>query len=77
LFGWPCDDQIQDLRDQYAKEPDSAKQLAIVEKLQMRVAESPTHVHLGQYYQPHAMGANISGAPVSPVPVFWGYSKAE
>ena len=75
LFGWPCDEQIQSLRDEFSREPDPAKQLAIVEKLQMRVAEYPTHIHLGQYLQPHAMGKNISGAPVSPVPAFWGYKK--
>jgi len=73
LFGWPCDEQIQTLRDEFSREPDPAKQLALVEQLQRRVAEYPTHIHLGQYYQPHAIGANISGATVAPVPVFWGY----
>lgn len=77
LFGWPCDDEIQSLRDDFSREPDAAKQLAIVEKIQQRVAQAPTHVHLGQWYQPHAMGKNISGAPVSPVPAFWGYKKEE
>ena len=77
LFGWPCDEEIQSLRDQFAREADPAKQLEIVEKLQMRVAEYPTHIHLGQYLQPHAMGKNISGAPVSPVPAFWGYKIAD
>ena len=75
LFGWPCDDEIQALRDAFAREPDAAKQLAIAEKLQQRVAASPTHIHLGQWYQPTAMGTNISGAPVSPVAAFWGYKK--
>jgi len=77
LFGWPCDDKIQSLRDDFSREPDPAKQLGLVEELQTRVSESPTHVHLGQWYQPHAMGAKISGAPVSPVPAFWGYKKDE
>ena len=75
LFGWPCDEEIQKLRDQFASEPDPAKQLEIAEALQKRVAESPTHIHLGQWYQPAAMGQNISGAPVSPVAAFWGYKK--
>ncbi len=77
LFGWPCDEEIQSLRDEFAREADPAKQLALVEKLQIRVAEYPTHIHLGQYLQPHAMGKNISGAPVSPVPAFWGYKIAD
>ncbi len=77
LFGWPCDDKIQELRDEFAREPDAGKQLSIVENLQNRVSEAPTHVHLGQWYQPTAMGKNISGAPVSPVVAFWGYKKDE
>lgn len=77
LFGWPCDDQIQALRDDFSREPDPARQLEIVEKLQTRVSEAPTHIHLGQWYQPAAIGKNISGAPVSPVSAFWGYKKDE
>lgn len=77
LFGWPCDETIQSLRDDFSREPDEAKQLEIVKKIQAQVAESPTHIHLGQWYQPTAMGKNVSGAPVSPVPVFWGYKIDE
>ena len=77
LFGWPCDDEIQGLRDEFAEEADEAKQLEIARKLQQRAAVAPTHIHLGQYYAPTAMGANISGAPQSPVDVFWGYKKDE
>ncbi len=73
LFGWPCDDEIQSLRDDFSREPDSAKQLEIAQKIQERAADAPTHIHLGQWYQPTAMGKNISGAPVSPVVAFWGY----
>ena len=34
MFGWPCDEQIQKLRDDFAKETDPAKQKAIVEAVQ-------------------------------------------
>ncbi len=77
LFGWPCDEKIQALRDDYAKETDEAKQKVIVENIQRRVAVSPTHIHLGQWYAPAAMGKNVSGAPVSPVSAFWGYKKGD
>ncbi|MEZ5660542.1 MAG: ABC transporter substrate-binding protein [Burkholderiaceae bacterium] len=77
LFGWPCDEQIQKLRDEFADEADEAKQLALIKKIQQRQAEYVTHIHLGQWYAPSAMGKNISGAPVSPVAVFWGYKKGE
>ncbi len=75
LFGWPCDEKLQALRNAYAAETDEAKQKAIVDELQRRVAEAPTHIHLGQWYAPAAMGKGISGALVSPVSAFWGYTK--
>ena len=49
MFGWPCDAQIEKLRDEFAKESDPAKQKAIVEAVQKRWVDYPTHVHLGVY----------------------------
>ena len=48
-FGWPCDPEMERLRDAFAKETDPAKQKAIAEAVSMRAAEYPTHIHLGQY----------------------------
>jgi len=75
MFGWPCDKQIQDLRDAYARETDPAKQKAIVEQVQVRASEYPTHVHLGQWYQPFALRNNVDGAVTAPVTVFWNVVK--
>ncbi len=35
LFGWPCDAKMEALRDQFAREPDPAKQKAIAEAVQI------------------------------------------
>ena len=51
-FGWPCDAEMEKLRDAFAKETDPAKQKAIAEAVQLRVIEYPTHLQLGQYVQP-------------------------
>ena len=75
MFGWPCDEAIEKLRDQYSKELDPAKQKAIIEALQKRWVEAPTHVNVGQWYQPMAMRTNIDGSLISPVPVFWNITK--
>ena len=74
-FGWPCDEQLEKLRDDFARETDIAKQKAIVEAVQMREREVVTHIHLGQYYQPIGTRKNISGIPTAPVPVFWNVEK--
>jgi len=75
MFGWPCDEAIEKLRDAFAKESDPAKQKEIAEATQARVSEYPTHVHLGQWYQPVAVRTNIDGMMVAPVTVFWNVSK--
>jgi peptide/nickel transport system substrate-binding protein len=75
MFGWPCDETIEKLRDQFAKETDPAKQKQIVIDLQKYWAEHPTHINLGIYYQPFALRANVEGVLLTPVTVFWNISK--
>ena len=37
----------------------------------MRWTQYPTHIHLGQWYQPGAARKNVDGIVVAPAPVFW------
>ena len=71
LFGWPCDTEMEKLRDQFARETDPAKQKAIAEAVQVRATEMTSHINLGQWYQPVAARKNVSGILSAPVPVFW------
>ena len=75
LFGWPCDEQLEKLRDQFARESDPVKQKAIAEQVQLRYLEYPTHVHLGQWKKPMVLRNNISGNVVAPVIAFWNVDK--
>src|SRR5215510_342826 len=75
LPGWPCDDQIEMLRLQYARESDLTKQKLIAEAIQIRVTESTTLVHLGQYYGESAARKNITGLLPAGLPVFWNVEK--
>jgi peptide/nickel transport system substrate-binding protein len=75
MFGWPCDETIEKMRDQFAKEGDPVKQKQIVIDLQKYWVDHPTHVQLGQWYQPAALRSNIDGMMVAPVPVFWNMTK--
>lgn len=74
-FGWPCDAEMEKLRDDFAREPDPVKQKAIVEAVQMRWREVVTHVHLGQYFTPIATTSKISGILSAAAPVFWNVEK--
>jgi peptide/nickel transport system substrate-binding protein len=74
-FGWPTDPEIETLRARFARAGSTAEQKQIAEAVQRRVAENPTHVHLGQWYLPGATRPNISGWLEAPAPVFWNIEK--
>ena len=71
MFGWPCDAEIEKLRDAFARETDPAKQKAIAEAAQVREAQVVTHIPLGQWYLGALMRKNVSGMVEAPAPVFW------
>ena len=71
LFGWPCDPEMEKLRDQFAREPDLAKQKAIADAVQKRAIEMTPNIPLGEYLAPMAHRKSVSGILNAPVPVFW------
>jgi peptide/nickel transport system substrate-binding protein len=75
IFGWPCDEEMEKLRDAFTRETDPVKQKAIAEAVQVRNTQVTTHIPLGQFYQPVAVRKGIDGIPTAPVPVFWNVSK--
>jgi peptide/nickel transport system substrate-binding protein len=74
MFGWPCDAEIEKLRDDFARETDPAKQKAIAEAIQVRNTKMVTHIPLGQWYERAAMRKTVEGMLTAPVPVFWNIS---
>ena len=74
-FGWPCDEKIETLRADFARETDIDKQKAIARAVQARAMELVTYVPLGQYMEPIAYRDNIQGVIKAPVTVFWNISK--
>ncbi len=70
-WGWPCDEQMEKLRDEFARATDPAKQKEIAEAVQVRVGQIGTHVYLGQWYQPSAHKNTVSGILPNVAPVFW------
>jgi len=75
MFGWPCDAEMERLRDQFARETDPARQKEIAEAVQVRDTQITTHVFLGQWYQPIAVRKTIHGVMTAPAPVFWNVEK--
>jgi peptide/nickel transport system substrate-binding protein len=71
LFGWPCDPQMEKLRDDFAREADPVKQKAIAEAVQLRNIEITQEIPVGEYVSPIAMRKNVKGLVIAPAPVFW------
>jgi peptide/nickel transport system substrate-binding protein len=74
-FGWSCDEQMEKLRDDFARATDPAKQKEIAEAIQVREAEVVTHIHLGQWYLPAALRPGVTGMLEGPAPFFWNIEK--
>jgi peptide/nickel transport system substrate-binding protein len=74
-FGWPCDAEMEKLRDAFARAPDLATQKQVAEAVQLREREVVTHIWLGQWYQPIAARKSVTGILTAPVPVFWNVEK--
>jgi peptide/nickel transport system substrate-binding protein len=71
MFGWPCDAELEKLRDDFARETDPAKQKLIASAIQARNTKVVTHLPLGQWYQGAVMRKNVVGMLPAPAPVFW------
>ena len=74
-FGWPCDEQLEQLRLEFATETDPAKQTEVAHQIQARALEVGTHAYVGQWYQPIVHRDNVSGILQGPAPFFWNVSK--
>jgi peptide/nickel transport system substrate-binding protein len=74
-FGWPSDEQIEKLRDQFARETDEGKKKAIAEQIQVRAFEIGTHAPLGEYVNPYATRKNISGLVIGSGDTYWNVKK--
>jgi peptide/nickel transport system substrate-binding protein len=75
LFGWPCDQELEKLREQYAHETNPGKLKAIAEAVQLRAIQYSPYIPLGQWVSPTAARANVDGLVTAPVPVFWNVER--
>ena len=74
-FGWPCDAEIERLRDAYAREDDPAEQRRLAEAVQRRAFEIVTYANFGKWFNPIAYSERLKGMIKSPVQFFWNIEK--
>lgn len=75
LTGWPCDQQLEDLRRSWWEENDAAKRQDILHRVHARAYEVLPYINAGQFRTLAAHRANIEGLRATTVPVFWGVTK--
>jgi peptide/nickel transport system substrate-binding protein len=75
-FGWPCDPELERLRDGFARAGDEHERKAMAERVQVRAMEIGTHVPLGEYVLPTAARTNVKGLLPGPqTMVLWNVEK--
>ncbi|MGI9333373.1 MAG: hypothetical protein ACR2RL_09485 [Gammaproteobacteria bacterium] len=74
-FGWPCDEQLQALREAISSEVDPARLKTLSEQMPARAMEYVTHVPLGQYFFFRAYRDNVAGVVPSSSSYFWNIVK--
>jgi len=74
-FGWPCDPQIERMRDAFARSDDEQERKALAEQLQVRAMEIGTHVPVGEYLVPAAARKNLKGFVTGYLLVPWGVQR--
>ena len=73
--GWPCDPQMEALRDRFARETDPARLKEIAEATQERATEWTPYVHLGEWRLVSAARRNVTGFITAGPTVFWNVEK--
>ena len=74
-FGWPCDEELERLRDAFARAKRPAERKRLAELIQTRAFETVTYISFGQFIRPFAYRAELKGIIDAPVPVYWNMEK--
>ena len=74
-FGWPCDAEIERLRDAWTRETDDAKQRKLLEEVHRKLYEHGTWFTYGQWFTQTAFRSTLTGVQNSSVRYFWNVKK--
>ena len=76
MFGWPCDEKIEKMRDQFAKETDPAKQKADRRATCRSTGSTIRRTSISASGTRRSPCAPTSTATmIAPAPVFWNVTK--
>ncbi len=73
-FGWPTDDKMEQLRNDWFAAPDTATQKKVGEQMQALAFEQVPYLPLGEYFQPTAYTKKLKGV-LKGLPIFWNVDR--
>ena len=74
-FGWPALPKLDDLRYAWLEAPDAAAQKQIGEQIQLQAFQDVPYLPLGEYFQPTAHSARLTGL-MKGATIFWNAQLA-
>jgi peptide/nickel transport system substrate-binding protein len=74
-FGWPKDDTLEALRNDWLKASDSEERQEIAAKIQARAFETVPYIPTGQYLPKTAYRKNVKGVIDAPALLMWNVEK--
>jgi peptide/nickel transport system substrate-binding protein len=75
FVGWPCDQAEEDMRVQYIREPDPAKQRTLLERMHIELWDYMPYVPIGQFKQPFVWRKNVTGVLKANTLAYWNINK--
>lgn len=73
-FGWPCDDQIEAMRAEFAVTTDIEKKKKLAEDIQLRAVEVAPYWPAAQLYLVRGIRSDVEGILNAAIPVYWNIS---
>ncbi len=74
-FGWPTDETIEGLRNQWMVASNEADSRRLAQEIQSRALQMAPFAVVGQFFLPAAYRTNLRGVLPGPVPWFWNIEK--
>jgi len=74
-FGWPCDAEVERLRQAFLRAGTEAERKALAEQVQVRAMELGLYFPAGEYWTPHAWRRNVRGVIEDFNMVLWNVDK--
>ena len=73
--GWPCDAEMEKLRDDYARTTAPQDRARLAKAAQVLNTKIVTQIPIGEFWNVTAVGKNVAFEPSSMVTVYWGVDK--